>query len=83
MTEKELDARIKALPPCFGVRHFKKGWSELSQVSGKERKDMAHILLGCIIGKVPAGVITCYRSILDFVYIAQYPSHDDITLNYL
>lgn len=83
MTEKELDARIKALPPCFGVRHFKKGWSELSQVSGKERKDMARILLGCIIGKVPAGVITCYRAILDFVYIAQYPSHDDITLNYL
>ncbi|OJA15795.1 hypothetical protein AZE42_12736 [Rhizopogon vesiculosus] len=26
MSEKELDSRIHALPPCFGVHHFKKGW---------------------------------------------------------
>jgi hypothetical protein len=83
MSEKELDARIRCLPPCFGMRHFKKGWSELSQVSGKERKDMARILLGCLIGKAPSGVILCYRAILDFVYIAQYASHDDKTLKYL
>jgi len=83
MSEKELDARIRTLPPCFGVRHFKKGWSQLSQVSGKERKDMARIMLGCMVGRVPSEVITCYRALLDFVYIAQYPSHDDATLQYL
>jgi hypothetical protein len=83
MTEKELDARIQRLPPCFGVRHFNKGWSELVQVSGKERKDMARILLGCLIGRAPSQVILCYRAILDFTYIAQYPSHDDHTLKYL
>ncbi|KAG2112065.1 uncharacterized protein F5147DRAFT_744681 [Suillus discolor] len=83
MSEKELDDRICCLPPCFSVRHFKKGWSELSQVSGKERKDMARILLGCLIGKAPSQVILCYHTILDFVYIAQYPSHDNNTLQYL
>ncbi|KAG2035181.1 hypothetical protein BDR03DRAFT_868625, partial [Suillus americanus] len=46
MSEQELDDRIRCLPPCFGVHHFKKGWSELSQVSGKERKDMARIFWG-------------------------------------
>jgi len=80
MLEKELDARIWCLPPYFGIYHFKKGWSELSKLSGKKRKDMARILLGCLIGKAPSEVILCYRAILDFVYIAQYASHDDKTL---
>ncbi|KAG2099223.1 uncharacterized protein F5147DRAFT_582721, partial [Suillus discolor] len=79
----ELDARIKALPPCFGVRHFQNGWSELSQISGRERKEMARILLGCLVGKVPRRVILAYRSLLDFIYLAQYPTHDDHTLGYL
>lgn len=83
MSEKELDSRIRTLPPCFGVRHFQKGWSELAQVSGKERKDMARILLGCIVGKVPSRVIACYRALLDFIYIAQYTTHDDSSLEYL
>ncbi|KAG1865571.1 hypothetical protein C8R48DRAFT_551314, partial [Suillus tomentosus] len=63
----ELDARIKSLPPCFGVRHFQKGWSELSQISGRERKEMARILLGCLVGKVPRRVLLVYRSLLDFI----------------
>ncbi|KAG1834650.1 hypothetical protein F4604DRAFT_1944865 [Suillus subluteus] len=83
MTTAELDHRIRSLPPCFGVRHFKNGWSQLSQVSGKERKDMARILLGCIMGKAPSQVIVCYRALLDFIYVAQYPTHDDSTLQYL
>ena len=83
MSEKELDDRLLSLPPCFGVWHFKKGWSELAQVLGGKRKDMARIMLGCLIRKVPSKVIICYWAILDFVYIAQYPSHDDDTLQYL
>lgn len=83
MDENELDERLKTLPPCFGIRHFKKGWSELSQVSGGERKDMARVLLGCIVGKVPSRIVRCYRALLDFIYLAQYTSHDDDTLEYL
>ncbi|KAJ7112281.1 hypothetical protein C8R44DRAFT_833175 [Mycena epipterygia] len=34
MSPEELDARICALPPAFGIRHFVKGISPLSQISG-------------------------------------------------
>jgi len=83
MTEKELDARIRALPPAFGVRHFHNGFSVLTQISGPEQKQMARILLGCIIGQVPNGVITCVKALLDFIYLAQYKAHDNETLAYL
>ncbi|KAG1812790.1 uncharacterized protein BJ212DRAFT_1448021 [Suillus subaureus] len=59
------------------------GWSELSQISDRERKEMAHILLGCLVGKVLRRVILAYHSLLDFIYLAQYPTHDDHTLGYL
>ncbi|KIM56423.1 hypothetical protein SCLCIDRAFT_95955, partial [Scleroderma citrinum Foug A] len=80
---EELDSRVRGLPPCFGLQHFKGGWSHLSQISGKERKDMACILLGCLVGKVPSEIITCYRALLDFIYLAQYSTHDNDTLQYL
>ncbi|KAG2050854.1 hypothetical protein BDR06DRAFT_864261, partial [Suillus hirtellus] len=67
MDEEELDRRIKALPPCYGVRHFHNGWSGMGQIGGKERKHMARVLLGCLIGKVPRGVIQAYCSLLDFI----------------
>jgi len=36
MNEDELDACIRSLPPCYGLRHFKKGWSSLGQIGGKD-----------------------------------------------
>ena len=81
----ELDHRIRLMPEAFGVRHFKNRISALSQISGSERKDMARILLGCIVDSpnMPQDAITAVRAILDFIHIAQYPSHDDATLSYL
>ncbi|KAG2097927.1 uncharacterized protein F5147DRAFT_747407 [Suillus discolor] len=79
MTDTELNARIRSLLPCFGMRHFKNRWSCLAQISGKERKDMGRrILLGYIIGKAPSQV-----TLLDFIYISQYPSHNKDSLGYL
>ncbi|KIJ59247.1 hypothetical protein HYDPIDRAFT_177905 [Hydnomerulius pinastri MD-312] len=72
-----------SLPPCYGVWHFKNGWSMLEQIGGKERKHMAWILLGCLIGKVPCGVVLAFRALLDFIYLAQYSLHDDVTLRYM
>lgn len=80
---KELDRRIRCLPPCYGTRHFKKGISALSQISGTERKDMAKILLACLIGKVSLRAIIAIRSLLDFIYLAQYPTHSEETLGYM
>lgn len=83
MEPSELDACLHTLPPAYGVHHFKNGIAAMSQISGKERKDMAHVLLACLIGKVPCAIILTFQALLDFIYIAQYPSHDDTTLGYL
>jgi len=79
----ELDQRICCLPPGYGLRHFKNGISALSQISGPERKNMAKILLGCLVGSMPATGIKAVTALLDFIYIAQYTAHDNTTFGYL
>ncbi|KAF9015790.1 hypothetical protein BDZ89DRAFT_962459 [Hymenopellis radicata] len=84
LTKKELDRRIRCLPPGLGLRHFKNGISALSQISGSERKNMGKILLGCLVGsRMSSQGITACRAILDFIYLAQYSTHDDDTLQYM
>ncbi|TFK59488.1 hypothetical protein BDN72DRAFT_780644 [Pluteus cervinus] len=83
MKPAELDRRIRALPLGHGLRRFKNGISALSQISGKERKNMAKILLGCLVGAISKEGISAVHALLDFVYLAQYPTHDTITLGYL
>ncbi|KIK51244.1 hypothetical protein GYMLUDRAFT_181672, partial [Collybiopsis luxurians FD-317 M1] len=75
--------RMSSLPPACGVHHFKHGISLLTQVSGTERKHIARILLSCLVGKIePRGIVAC-RSLLHFIQLAQYPSHDEETLSYM
>ena len=44
---------------------------------------MAKILLGCLVSSIPKSGIQAVTALLDFIYIAQYPAHDTITLGYL
>ncbi|KAJ3715224.1 hypothetical protein C8R42DRAFT_698524 [Lentinula raphanica] len=74
---------LDKLPHTPGVRHFAKGISNLSQMAGTERKHIARILLGCLVGKMDAKGITACRSLLHFIQLAQYPSHDEDTLGYM
>lgn len=83
VTAEVLDQRIRSLPPAWGVRHFKNGISALSQVSGAETKGMAKVLLGCLVGLLPKMAISACRGILDFIYLAQYKTHDAHTLSYM
>jgi hypothetical protein len=83
LTPQELDRRIQALPPANGLRKFKNGIFAMSQISGTERKNMAKILLGCLVGFMPAQGIAAVTALLDFIYLAQYPAHDFETLKYL
>ncbi|KAF8181570.1 hypothetical protein BJ912DRAFT_1023540 [Pholiota molesta] len=80
---KEIDKRIRALPPGFGLRHFKNGISALSQISGSEHKNMAKILLGCLVGIMPSPGIQAVKVLLDFIYLAQYSTHSTETLDYM
>ncbi|KAI0040188.1 hypothetical protein FA95DRAFT_1585098 [Auriscalpium vulgare] len=85
----EIDARCARLPPNHNVRLFKHGITILSRVSGQEHKDVCRILLGLIIDLElpdkthPREVVRTVRALLDFLYLAQYPSHSDATLKYL
>ncbi|KAJ3718865.1 hypothetical protein C8R42DRAFT_563156, partial [Lentinula raphanica] len=81
--QEELDNRIKKLPPAPGVRRFPKGLSNLAQVSGTEHKHISRILLASLSGKMDPRGITACRSILHFIQLAQYPSHDKDTLEYM
>lgn len=83
LTPQELDRRIRALPPAFGLRQFKNGIFALCQISGPERKNMAKVLLGCLVGCMPLKGISAVTALLDFIYIAQYSTHDSVTLGYM
>jgi len=86
---KEIDARCRVLPQNHSVAVFPKGFTTLSHASGKEHKDMCRVLLGLIIGlplpggQLPSRVVKAVRAILDFVYLAQFPSHTTDTLRCL
>ncbi|KAG1890520.1 uncharacterized protein F5891DRAFT_1117930 [Suillus fuscotomentosus] len=85
-SEAEIDARCRRLPPNHNIRLFLKGISHLSRVSGTEHNQICRFLLGIVIGiqlpgNLNSGRLTrAIRGILDFLYLAQYPSHTDQTL---
>ena len=82
----ELDARCRAMPPNHNIRHFSKGISKLKRASGNEHAAIGKILLGLIAGlplsngHSPNQLVCATRAILDFLYLAQLPSHNDETL---
>ncbi|KAI1786027.1 hypothetical protein LXA43DRAFT_1065395 [Ganoderma leucocontextum] len=86
---EEIDARCRRMPLNQSLRHFAKGISQMSRVTGKEHQDISRILLGLIIGlPLPGGVspaclVRATRAMLDFLYLAQYPTHTSQTLDLL
>ncbi|KAL1667527.1 hypothetical protein GGF50DRAFT_48423 [Schizophyllum commune] len=78
---EELDRRLRTLPHAFGLHHFDNGISSLSQLSGSDRKKIAKVLLGCLVGAIPNRGLQACRGLLDFIYYAQYSLHDVDSLN--
>ena len=82
----ELDHRSRCLPPNHNVRHFSKGISGFSRISGKEHAEICKVLLGLIIGlplpenRSSEKLLRAVRGVLDFLYLAQLPSHTNKTL---
>ena len=82
----ELDARCQRLPPNHNIQHFLHGISGLSKVTRKEHDEMSRILLGILVdlqlpnNQNPSRLIAAVRSMLDFLYLAQYPMHTSETL---
>ena len=84
-----IDFRCRAMPPNHHITLFPKGITSLSRVSGKEHKAMCQFLLGLITdlplpgGQVASRVLQAVCALLDFVHLAQYPSHTAQTLVHL
>ncbi|KAI0055018.1 hypothetical protein BV25DRAFT_1816215 [Artomyces pyxidatus] len=84
-----IDARCQRMPPNHNLRLFSSGISHLSRVSGQEHKDICRILMGLVVdlplpeGVSPTRLVRAVRAMLDFLYLAQYPSHSSDTLGYL
>ncbi|THV03159.1 hypothetical protein K435DRAFT_817339 [Dendrothele bispora CBS 962.96] len=82
----EIDARVRRLPLNHGIRHFHKGISTLSRVTGAEHKQICALLLGLIIDTPSLSahqskkLVSATRSLLDFLYLARCPIHNDNTL---
>ncbi|EIN09278.1 hypothetical protein PUNSTDRAFT_113700 [Punctularia strigosozonata HHB-11173 SS5] len=82
----EIDARCRRMPASHGMRLFTKGISSLSRISGSEHREICKILLGLIVDLQlpsrlqPTRLVRAVRSILDFIYLAQYHCHSDSTL---
>ncbi|TBU36601.1 hypothetical protein BD309DRAFT_1069783 [Dichomitus squalens] len=86
---EEIDAWCRRMPLNNSVRHFSSGISHMSRITGKEHQDISRILLGLIIGlPLPGGLspvrlVRATRALLDFLYLAQYPTHTTETLDLL
>ncbi|KAI0701573.1 hypothetical protein C8T65DRAFT_579586, partial [Cerioporus squamosus] len=79
--EEELDARFARVPPYPNMRIFSKGISTISQWTGNEYRQMEKVFIGLIDGlHDDPRVMTAARAILDFTYLAHYPSHSVSTL---
>ena len=85
----EVDAWCRRLPLNHNIRHFIKGITSLSRVTGQEHNQMSRILMGLVIdaplpdGMSNARLIRAVRALLDFLYLSQYPVHTDETLTLL
>ncbi|KAG1889977.1 hypothetical protein F4604DRAFT_1876673 [Suillus subluteus] len=73
--EDEIDARFKTIPDYPGLRHFKKGISNIKQWTGTEHKEMQRIFVALIT------VVIVARAILDFCYYARLHTHTSESLD--
>lgn len=82
LTKDEIDRRFRSLPRYSGLRHFGKGISHISQMTGKEQKELEKVLMVIITSspKIPKEASAAASALLNFIYLARFPVHTDSTL---
>jgi hypothetical protein len=81
--EKEVDARYSCMPSYRGLRHFQRGISGISQFTGNEYRQMEKVFIGVLCGlhDEDPRILASARGVLDFIYLASYPSHSEASLS--
>ena len=83
--EDELDARFKVINNYTRLQHFKKGISAVSQWTGTKHKQMQCVFL-CLLSGAPNVddcILAITRSLINFIYYAQFQLHTNETLGAL
>jgi hypothetical protein len=80
--DDEMDARMAALPKCFGLRHFDEGISILQSVSGTEHRAISRQLevIMAAVG-VNSHVKSALFFLIDFTFMVQSKIHSDETID--
>jgi Plavaka transposase len=80
----EYDARLRAIQPVPGYRHFNSGVLHLSQLTCREDRELQRTHVAIVAGsqKVTPKVIQNLRAFQDLAYIIQYRNHSPETLQY-
>lgn len=81
----DFDLRVSSMPRMVGFKAYQNGLSKLKQWTGRDAREVQRYILGLIQGapKIKPKVTKAIRALLDFIYIAQYQSHSNDTLEYL
>lgn len=83
--DDELDRRISVLQKRVGFRHFRNGFTRFRQHTGREQRDIERVFVAILQGhrRVTPGIMMAFRSIMDFIYIAQRDCQSTETLRSL
>ncbi|KLO14575.1 hypothetical protein SCHPADRAFT_826246 [Schizopora paradoxa] len=85
LNDDELDKRISVLQHRIGFRSFANGFTRFKQHTGREERDLQRSFVAIIAGhpRITPNVLRAFRSLLDYIYIAQYDSQSTETLRLL
>lgn len=80
--DAELDRRYMALQKHVQYRHFREGFTKFLQHTCREARDLEASFIAVISDhpSISPGIMKCFRSLLDFIYIAQFDTHTTTTL---
>jgi len=75
------NACFRAMPIFPGLRHFKNRISTVRQWTAADHKQLERVFVGVLVGAImEPRVLQAARCLIDFVHLAQYHSHTDVTL---
>lgn len=85
LSDGEIDSRYQSLQKYVGERHFSRGFTRIKQSTGREQRDLSSHFVAVVAGhkSITPHILKAFRGLIDFIYIAQYESHDEETLGYL
>ncbi|KAG0699298.1 hypothetical protein DFH29DRAFT_983570 [Suillus ampliporus] len=81
--EEEIDKRYHSMTNYPGLRYFTQGISLVSQWTGTEHREMQWVFMGVLAGAVQPAVAQAARTIIDFIFYAQFHSHTSQSLEAL